>query len=192
MGSHVCPWWFAYTFDNPLRTLFHKPELMFSRYVSEGMTVADIGCGLGYFSIGLARLVRESGKVIAVDIQGEMLDRMVRRASKQEVREIISPVQCGADNIGIDEPLDFALAFWMAHETPDVERFFAQVHSALKPGGLFFITEPKIHVSAEEYRRELEIAGKAGFTVAEEPPVRFSHAALLRKADRSKGIDDGF
>ena len=190
MGTHVCPWWFAYTFDNPLRSLFHKPELLFSRYVREGMTVADIGCGLGYFSIGLARLVRESGKVIAVDIQGEMLDRMVRRASKQGVREIVSPVQCGDDNIGIDEPLDFALAFWMAHETPDVKRFFVQIHSALKPGGLFFIAEPKIHVSADEYRRELEIAEKVGFTVEEEPPVRFSHAVVLRKADRVKGLDD--
>jgi ubiquinone/menaquinone biosynthesis C-methylase UbiE len=190
MGTHVCPWWFAYTFDNPLRTLFHKPELLFSRYVREGMTVADIGCGLGYFSIGLARLVKESGKVLAVDIQEKMLEKMVRRANKQRVIEIISPVQCRADNIGINEPLDFALAFWMAHETPDIERFFTQIHSALKPGGVFFITEPEIHVSADEYRRELEIAEKAGFTVAEEPPVRFSHAAVLINADRAKGIDD--
>ena len=184
MGTHVCPWWFAYTFDNPLRTLFHKPELLFSRYVREGMTVADVGCGLGYFSIGLARLVKENGKVIAADIQEKMLEKMVRRASRQGVREIISPVQCRDDNIGVDGPLDFALAFWMAHETPDLERFFAQIHSGLKPGGLFFFTEPKIHVSDDEYRSELEIAVRVGFTVEEEVPVRFSHAAVLRQIDR--------
>lgn len=183
MGNHVCPWWFAYTFDNPLRTLFHKPELMFSGYVREGMTVADIGCGLGYFSIGLARLVKDSGKVIAVDVQKKMLEKMAPRASKQGVGQIISPVQCRADNIGINEPLDFALAFWMAHETPDVERFFGQIHDVLKPGGLFFITEPKFHVSAVEYRRELEIAARAGFAVKEEPLVKFSHAAVLKKVD---------
>ena len=71
----------------------------------------------------------------------------------------------------------------MAHETPDVERFFGQVHLALKPGGLFFITEPKFHVSEVEYRHELAIAAKVGFEVKEEPVVRFSHATVMKKAD---------
>lgn len=183
MGNHVCPWWLAYTFDNPLRALFHKPELIFAPYVEEGMTVADIGCGMGYFSIGLARLVKESGKVLAVDIQEKMLEKMAQRATKQGVRSIISPVQCGEDNIGVAEPLDFALAFWMAHETPDVERFFTQIHSALKPGGVLFITEPKFHVTAEEYRTELGVAARVGLEVSEERQVKFSHAAVLKKAD---------
>ena len=139
----------------------------------------------------MARMVGKKGKVIAVDIQPEMLSRMQKRADRAGLSGTINAHQCEDIEIGITEPLDFALAFWMVHETPDVERFFAQIHSALKPGGLFFITEPKIHVSVDEYSREMEIAQKAGFTVEEEPLVRFSHAALLRKVDRAKGIDDG-
>ncbi len=183
MGNHVCPWWLAYTFDNPFRAFFHKPEQILSPYVQEGMTVADIGCGMGYFSIGLALLVGENGKVIAIDIQDKMLEKMEQRAKKRGVGKLIHPIQCSGHDIGISEPLDFALAFWMAHEAPNVEKFFAQIYAVLKPGGMLFITEPKFHVSADEYRRELGCAVKKGFKVLEEPNVKFSHAVVLKKED---------
>jgi 2-polyprenyl-3-methyl-5-hydroxy-6-metoxy-1,4-benzoquinol methylase len=68
-NGHVCPWWLAYTFDNPIRKLFHKPQKMLSLYVKEGMSVMDVGCGMGFFSIGMARMVGDNGNVIAVDLQ---------------------------------------------------------------------------------------------------------------------------
>ena len=181
MASHVCPWWLAYTFDNPLRILFHKPEIIFAPYVHEGMVVADIGCGMGYFSIGLAKIVKESGKVFAVDIQKKMLEKMTQRAKKQGVWEIIEPIQCTELDIGIAEPLDFAMAFWMAHETPDIKRFFSQIYAVLKPGGHLLISEPKFHVAADEYRDELAIAGQVGFSVKEEPQINFSYSVVLEK-----------
>jgi 2-polyprenyl-3-methyl-5-hydroxy-6-metoxy-1,4-benzoquinol methylase len=58
MKIHVCPWWLAYTFDNPIRRFFHKPDQMLAKFVKEGMTVVDIGCGMGYFSIGLAKILK--------------------------------------------------------------------------------------------------------------------------------------
>ena len=76
MKQHICPWWLAYTFDNPLRRLFHKPGIIFAPYISEGMIVADFGCGMGYFSIGLAKIVGDEGQVIAVDVQQKMLDTL--------------------------------------------------------------------------------------------------------------------
>lgn len=181
MAKYVCPWWLAHTFDNPARALFHKPELLFGPYVTAGMTVADIGCGLGYFAIGLARLVGANGKVLAVDLQGKMLEKMVQRASKQGVRQNISPSQCCEDDIGISGPLDFALAFWMVHEIRDQARFFAQIHAALKPDGVLFLAEPKFHVAEQEYRRELELAANAGFARQEEVAVKLSHGAVLKK-----------
>ena len=56
---HVCPWWLAYTFDNPLRRLIHKPEKIFDGLVQPGMTVMDVGCGMGYVTLGLAEIVGE-------------------------------------------------------------------------------------------------------------------------------------
>ena len=54
-NHHVCPWWFAYTFDNPVRKLFHNPHKIFGGSIREGMTAMDIGCGMGYFSIEIGR-----------------------------------------------------------------------------------------------------------------------------------------
>ena len=61
----VCTWWIAYTFDNPLRRLIHKPQKVLGNYVKEGMAVMDLGCGMGHFSIGMAGLVGSTGRVIA-------------------------------------------------------------------------------------------------------------------------------
>ena len=62
---NVCTWWKAYTFDNPIRKLLHQPHNVLGDYVKADMTVMDVGCGMGHFSIGMAKLVGESGKVIA-------------------------------------------------------------------------------------------------------------------------------
>ena len=183
MGDHVCPWWLAYTFDNPLRALFHKPDHLFSSFIKPGMTVADIGCGLGYFSIGMAKLVGENGKVLAVDIQEKMLEKMEKRSRRRGFGETIHPIQCSESDISISEPLDFALTFWMAHETPNVESFLGQIHKVLKPGGYYYITEPKFHVSADDYKREMDLAAKVGFVIKEEPSVNFSYASVLQRSD---------
>jgi 2-polyprenyl-3-methyl-5-hydroxy-6-metoxy-1,4-benzoquinol methylase len=67
--KHICPWWLCYTFDNPLRKLVHKPERILGPYVHEGQTVLDIGAGMGYFSIFLAKRVGKKGLVNAADVQ---------------------------------------------------------------------------------------------------------------------------
>jgi 2-polyprenyl-3-methyl-5-hydroxy-6-metoxy-1,4-benzoquinol methylase len=51
--SHVCPWWGGYFIDNPLRRLLHNPEKIVGPYVQPGMTVMDVGCGMGIFSIAI-------------------------------------------------------------------------------------------------------------------------------------------
>ena len=40
-NHHVCTWWIAYTFDNPVRKLFHNPQKIFDAYIKKGMTVMD-------------------------------------------------------------------------------------------------------------------------------------------------------
>ena len=178
-GNHVCPWWMAYTFDNPLRQLIHNPEKMFVGYVTEGMTVLDVGCGMGYFSLGLARIVGNSGRVISVDLQRKMLDVLRQRAAKAGLASRIELHCCSADALHLTTPVDFILAFWMVHETPDPGSFFTQLASLLKPAGKLLYAEPSFHVTDSRYRRILAAAQKSGFNKLQDLKITFSRAALL-------------
>jgi ubiquinone/menaquinone biosynthesis C-methylase UbiE len=181
MAQHVCPWWLAYTFDNPLRRIFHKPEEIFAPYLHEGMIAIDLGCGMGYFSIGMARMVGESGKIIAVDLQQKMLDALTTRAEKAGVVDRIATVLCEENNIGSHEEVDFALAFWMAHETPDIFDFLKQVQAILKKSGKLLLAEPKLHVTGDAFKKTLALAEKAGFKYLASPIISLSHTALVEK-----------
>jgi ubiquinone/menaquinone biosynthesis C-methylase UbiE len=179
---HVCPWWLAFTFDNPLRRYLHDPQRMLQPYVRKGMTVADIGCGMGYFSIAMADMVGEKGSVIAVDIQQKMLDVLHKRAEKKGVAGKIRTVFAATDDIGIREQVDFVLAFWMVHETGDIPRFLRQISSILKSRGKLFIAEPKLHVPHRTFQQILQSAREAGFDVHQGPDVRISRSAIMVKA----------
>lgn len=181
MAKHICPWWLAYTFDNPLRSIFHKPEKIFAPYLNKRMTAIDIGCGMGYFSIGMAKVVGENGKIISVDIQQNMLDTLTKRAEKAGVANRITTILCNDKNIGINDKVDFALTFWMIHETPNELEFLKQIHSILKSPGKLLLAEPKIHVTCTEFKKTLSVAQELGFKLIESPKIAFSHTAVLEK-----------
>jgi ubiquinone/menaquinone biosynthesis C-methylase UbiE len=179
MSEHICPWWLAYTFDNPLRRLFHKPERILDSYVTEGMTVLDVGCGMGFFSIGLAKLVGSRGVVIAVDVQQKMLNTLRERAEKAGVSDRVHIHKCEPGNLGIETSVDFILAFWMVHEIPDTDLFFRQIRLSLKAKGTIFIAEPKFHVSSKRFQEILDSAQKSGLLCSGNPSIRFSRSAVL-------------
>ena len=177
--AHVCSWRFVRTFDNFFRLWFHDPEKLFGDYVKSGMTVLDIGCGAGFASIGLAKLVGAQGTVVSADLQPEMLEIVKNRAEKQGVAERIKFHQCAADAIGVDKKFDFINAFWMVHEVPDTQHFLNEVRSYLHPAAKFFVAEPKFHVSDKKFDEMLVIAGQVGLEEHARPKIRFSKAVVL-------------
>ncbi len=181
---HVCPWWLAYAFDNPLRRLIHNPENIFNPYLKTGMTAMDVGCGMGYFSIGMARIVGDTGKVISVDIQQKMLDILQKRALTTGTGHRIHTHCVTPNNIGLTRysgRIDLALSFWMVHETPHIENFVTEIFSLVKPGGKYLLVEPKGHVSPAHFQRITAAAVQAGFHILCHPRIALSHAAWFQK-----------
>jgi len=177
----VCPAWMAGMLDNPLRKAMHRPEKLLAGLVEPGMTALDIGCGPGYFSLGMARMVGAQGRVIAADLQPEMLARVRSHAEKEGLLERITLQQCEPTRIGLTEPVDFALAFWMVHEVSDRQALLAEVYSHLKPGGRLLVVEPKLHVIQGSFEETLKIASSTGFIPLGERKVTISRAMLLGK-----------
>lgn len=179
---HVCPWWGGYFIDNPLRRLLHNPQRILGPYVREGMTVMDFGCGMGFFSIAMAHMVGAGGAVVAVDVQPQMLAVLRRRAARAGVSQQIRTHLCRPDSLGWEEPVDFVLAFYAAHEVPDLPRLFGELHGCLRPGCSMLLVEPVVHVKAHEFRQMLATAEQIGLLPSAGPPVRLGHSALLTKA----------
>ena len=177
----VCPWWLCFTFDNPLRKLLHNPEAILSPYVQPGSTVIDIGPGMGYFSIPLARLVGPTGHVIAIEVQPKMLAALARRARRYGVSERIQTHVASQDSLGNHPKADFVMAFWMVHEVPNQRTFLTEIFGFLKPKGLFLLVEPILHVSKNSFLRTVQSANEIGFVVKDMPNIRISHSALFTR-----------
>ncbi len=176
---HVCPWWLAYTFDNPLRRLLHDPAAIFGGFLEPGDVAADIGCGMGYFTLAMAEIVGPRGRVIAADVQEEMLRRVEQRAARAGLASRITLHRCRPGALGLSEKVDFALAFWVVHEAPDAEAFLSGVADILKPGARFLLAEPKMHVGAPAFERTVALAHEVGLEAVPCPRVAWSRAAAF-------------
>jgi ubiquinone/menaquinone biosynthesis C-methylase UbiE len=178
-NPYVCPSGFAGSLDNSFRRWLQNPQKILKPYINKGMTVLDLGCGPGVFTIEIAKLLNDSGKVIAADLQDGMLEIVARKIKGTVLEQRVEIHKCQDNSIGITEKTDFVLAFWMVHEVPDHERLFKELKSILKPGGKIYIIEPKFHVSGRAFEEMTRLIRKAGFEVVDRPKVFFSRTVLL-------------
>jgi ubiquinone/menaquinone biosynthesis C-methylase UbiE len=180
MAEHVCPWWVGYLLVSPIRRWFQDPDKILSPYISPGMTVLDVGPGMGFFTIPAARMVGDSGRVIAVDLQEKMLKSLVKRAEKAGVAGRIVTKLCEPDNLGVSEPIDLCLAFNVVHEVPDASALFSQIKAILKPTGKLLLAEPgRWHISEQDFESTLAKASAEGLKLIARPEIRGSQSALL-------------
>ncbi len=185
MAEHVCPVWVGYFLASPVRKLYHNPVKILSPYIREGMNVMDVGSAMGFFSIPAAKMVGKSGRVICVDLQKEMLAKLAKKARKANVLERIELHQCPANSLEINSlknQIDFAWAFAVLHEMPDVLNVFKEMNEVLKPGAKMLIAEPNGHVTEEGFEVTLNAARKNNFKITGEPAIKGSLTTLLEKA----------
>jgi ubiquinone/menaquinone biosynthesis C-methylase UbiE len=181
--KHVCPAEFAGGLDNSLRKLLQNPQKILKPFIKVGMTVLDVGCGPGFFSVEIAKMLNDSGKVIAADIQDKMLNRIRQKINGTALEQNIELHKSDYERIGVTEKVDFVLAFWMVHEVRNQKMFFEELTSILKPNGLILIIEPKIHVAKKVFRTMVDMLKESGFTIVETPKVFFSRAIVLTRKD---------
>jgi cyclopropane fatty-acyl-phospholipid synthase-like methyltransferase len=182
MAQHLCPWWVGYLLANPLRRLIQNPRKILAPYVRPGMTVLDIGPGMGSFTLDLARFTGPAGRVIAVDVQPRMLKEIERRAANAGLLDRVETLVADDDGAWagtISGRVDLALAFYMVHEVRDVPRFFSLVRATLAPRGRLLVVEPKVHVSAKDYADTIAAARNAGLEIVDRPKIKWSMSALL-------------
>ena len=181
MGDKVCGHQNAFMLDNWFRRLLQNPARILRHWIKKGDHVMDVGCGPGFFSIEMARKVGEQGAVIAADLQVEMLDMVKGKADKHELSERMVYHRCMPDRIGLDEGvgLDFILAYYMVHETPDPTVFLLEMKRYLKADGKILIVEPRFHVNRRAFEKLIALVKESGYTILEQPRNIGGRALLL-------------
>lgn len=131
--------------------------------------IADIGAGSGYYSFRMAGLVPD-GRVVAVDIQQEMLDYLKEEAARRKL-DNVKPHLGAIDSIRMPpDSLDAVLMVDAYHEFSHPVEMLQSIRTALKPGGKIYLLEyraedPRVPIkplhkmSEEQAVRELESIG---------------------------------
>lgn len=170
--------------DLKLRRVVQNPEKILKPYISEGMVVLDMGCGPGFFTIDMTKLVGDSGKVVAADLQMEMLKKLESKVKDTNIENRIDFHEAKKDEIGLSGKFDFILIFYMLHEVPNQKTFLNELKNALKTNGKILISEPKFHVSKKDFQKSIELIEEMGFKITTYPNIFLSRSIIIENKDK--------
>jgi predicted methyltransferase len=174
----------AKEFDDPARDEWQKPaEVVAAMKITPGMTVADIGAGTGYFEPHLSRAVGPSGKVLAIDVEPDMVRYLGERV-KREKLENVEPRKGEFADPGLGTAaVDRVLIVDTWHHIDGREAYAKKLGEGLKPGGLVVIVDftmeakkgppPEHRIAAEKIVAELASAGLSAEVVSETLPDQY-------------------
>jgi ubiquinone/menaquinone biosynthesis C-methylase UbiE len=179
-GNRICPVERACSLDNRIRRWFQNPQKILRPYIKEGMTILEVGCGPGFFSVDMALMVGKSGQVIACDLQEGMLQKVKEKIDGTELEERIKLHKCEEGKIGVSDHVDFVLLFYVVHEIPNKEGLFDEIRSILKPNGQVLIVEPPFHVSKSAFEETIKKSIEVGFIDTDGPNMLFHKTVILK------------
>ena len=127
---------------DPARDERQKPrELVQSMGLGRGMTVADVGTGIGYMLPFLSRAVGPQGRVIGEDIFDDFLASAKLRAENQNLKNVTFVKGSESDPNLPEGQVDQVLVLDVYHHFDYPDKMLAGIHKALKPGGKLVIVE---------------------------------------------------
>jgi len=178
--------------DRPEREIEENPEGALDAIgIRPGMIVADVGAGIGYMSLRLAKRVGPTGKVYANDIQPEMLSRLRQNADKAKLKNIETVLGSDVDPKLPAGQLDLVLLVDVYHEFSEPQKMLRKIRDSLKPSGRLVLLEyrkedPNIPIitvhkmTVAEVKKELEAERFIFSQVIESLPRQ--HILILTRA----------
>lgn len=137
MGHQAAGW-----LERPEREQEERTDLLIEAMkLKPGEVVADIGAGSGYFAWRMAPLVAPGGKVLAVDIQQEMLDRLMRNLARRDIHNVEPVLGTTTDPKLPAKGVDTILMVDVYHEFDQPYEMVEAMLRGLKPGGRIVFVE---------------------------------------------------
>ncbi len=162
--AYFCPSWLVPLLENPYVEAVAGSALLVRRAaVCTGMQVLDAGCGPGRITLPAAEAVGASGRVVAIDIQPRMLEKLEGRLRDRDITNV-ETVRAGLGDGKLPaNKFDVAFLVTVLGEVPDKSAALREIHRSLRPGGVLSITEvlPDPHYQRMASVRQL--TARAGF-----------------------------
>jgi ubiquinone/menaquinone biosynthesis C-methylase UbiE len=158
MGHQAAGW-----LERPEREKEEDPtKLLKALDIQPGMTVADVGAGSGYHCFRMAPLVGEKGKILAVDIQNEMIDIVEKKAKKENVKNIETILSTETDPKLPEAKVDLIILVDVYHEFSHPHEMTEKMVASLKPGGRiafveFRLEDPKVPIKLVHKMSERQV-----------------------------------
>jgi ubiquinone/menaquinone biosynthesis C-methylase UbiE len=179
-----CPVSLAWVLDNPIRRLWTRPVLDWAG-IQPGDTVLELGAGSGAFTVPAAQRVGPQGRLVAVDIQPEMIKRVAQRVQAAGLANVEARVASAYDLPLADKSVDKAFLISVLEEIPDPMRALAELRRVLKPDGIVSITaefiDPDYWFPFETIRQ----LAAAGFTLVDRFGNLWRYTVNFRQAEKS-------
>jgi ubiquinone/menaquinone biosynthesis C-methylase UbiE len=177
------PEFLAGAIDNPLRRRMQPPDEMPKRHgIEPGMRVLEVGPGNGRYTLATARWVGESGRVLAVDIEPKMVERVRARAEAEGVGNVEARVADVYDLPFDEGSFDAAYMIVVIGEIPDPDQAMREFHRVLKPGGKLAFSELLMDPDYPRASTLIRKASAAGFRFREKVGNWFYYTLVFEKA----------
>jgi ubiquinone/menaquinone biosynthesis C-methylase UbiE len=162
--AYFCPSWLVPLLENPYVEAVAGGGLLVQRAgVRAGMQVLDAGCGPGRITLPAAEAVGASGRVVALDIQPRMLEKLERRLHDRGGTSVVTVLAGLGDGKLPANTFDVAFLVTVLGEVPDKNEALREIHRSLRPGGILSITEVLPDPHYQPIARVRQLATRAGF-----------------------------
>jgi ubiquinone/menaquinone biosynthesis C-methylase UbiE len=130
--------------DNPFRRLWRRPKKFLSRYLAEGEVAADLGCGPGFFTLPMAKIVDPAGRVFAVDTDEKSIKALKLRLSGKGYSNVDARLASAADLAFIaTHSVKFVMGDGLICCMADRDRGVREIIRILRPGGVAYLSVAK-------------------------------------------------
>jgi len=176
------PQFLANAIDNPLRRRVQPPDKTPARHgIEPGMTVLEVGPGNGTYTVATARRVGDKGKVVTIDIEPKMIERVTRRAQAEGIENIEARVADVYDLPFEDRYFDAIYMIAVIGEIPAAEKAMKEFYRVLRPSGTLAFSEL---LNDPDYPRAgtlIRKATPAGFRLKEKVGNFFYYTLIFEK-----------
>lgn len=123
------------------RELLPPEEILKSIGLTDGDKIADVGCGIGYFTFPASKIVGKNGKVFALDILPEMIDEIEQKIKDNNSDNVITVLTEENNTKLKDNEVNYAFLCNVLHEAEDKKVFLNEVKRIISPNGVISIVE---------------------------------------------------